>query len=94
MRKRSWNKEQLIDAAQTSSSIAQVIKRLGLIAAGGNYDQVKKYIKEYSIDISHFKGKAWNKGLHIRTNFVTPLQDILVKESYFQSFKLKRRLFD
>lgn len=93
MRKRTWNESQLVDAARTSTSLAQVIRKLGLIEAGGNYDQVKKYIKEYDIDISHFKGMAWNKGLHIRTNIIIPLEEILVDGSNFQSFKLKKRLF-
>ena len=93
MRRRSWTADQLAAAVKTCFSLRQVIAKLGLIEAGGNYEQVRKYIKEYSLDSSHFKGKLWNKGLrgigrpHIRT------QDILVRESYFQSFKLKNRLF-
>ena len=61
--------------------------------AGGNYDQMKKYIKEYSIDVSHFKGRGWNLGLKVTTNPPMPLERILIEGSQFQSFKLKKRLF-
>lgn len=67
--------------------------KIGLVEAGGNYDQVKKYINELGIDISHFKGMAWNKGMRGRYLPQIPLNKILVKNSTFQSFKLKKRLF-
>ena len=67
--------------------------KLGLVEAGGNYDQVKKYLREYSIDTTHFKGRGWNAGLSVTTNPPTPLEKILVEGSDFQSFKLKNRLF-
>ncbi len=67
--------------------------KIGLIEAGGNYDQVRKYAKELGLDISHFKGKAWNKGLRGRLMPLIPTSQILVKGSSFQSYKLKKRLF-
>lgn len=94
MKKRSWDKYQLENAVKESQSFRQVIARIGLKATGGNYDQVKKYIREYSLNTSHFTGKAWNRG---RYGFGKPrisLQEILVKVSNYQSFKLKRRLFN
>ncbi|MCL5733931.1 MAG: HNH endonuclease [Patescibacteria group bacterium] len=93
MSKRSWSKNQLIGAVSSSSSYRQVINKLGLKEAGGNYDQIKKYIKEYRLNIKHFKGKAWNKGLKGIGKFRVPLKNILVQESDYQSFKLKKRLF-
>jgi hypothetical protein len=68
--------------------------KIGLIQAGGNYNQIKKYIAEYKINIKHFKGMGWNKGM---TGIGKPritIEDILVKNSNFQSFKLKNRLFE
>jgi hypothetical protein len=52
-----------------------------------------KYIAELKLDISHFRGKGWNKGL---TGIGKPrltLEEILVLGSNFQSHKLKKRLF-
>lgn len=91
--KRKWTREDLIDAVKVSYSIRSVIKALGLVPAGGNYSQINKYIQLYKIDISHFKGKGWNLGF---TGIGVPrrtLKEILNIGTYFQSFKLKRRLF-
>ena len=69
------------------------MKELGLKAAGGNYAQIKKYIDEYKLDTSHFVGRAWNKGTSGYFQPHIPLEKILVKNSSYQSFKLRNRLF-
>jgi len=94
MKKKSWTEGQLRKAVLSSRSIRQVIKKLGLIPAGGNYDQINKYIDYYKADTSHFKGQGWNKGLKGIGKPKLALKDILVRGSYFQSYKLKKRLFD
>ncbi len=88
-----WDKIKLHTIVQRSSSYRQVIQKLGLIPAGGNYAQVKKYIQLFKIDISHFKGKAWNKGKKGGGVFKYNLEEILIKDSSYQSYKLKNRLF-
>lgn len=93
MKRRSWTIGQLQDAVTSSFSYRQVLTKLGLREAGGNYDQIKKYIRELRLDIRHFKGRGWNLGLRGIGKPLIPLDDILVKGSYFQSFKLKKRLF-
>ena len=93
MKKRSWTENQLRKAVKDSISFRQVLNKLGLREAGGNYDQVKKYINEYGFDIKHFKGRGWNRGLQGIGIPRIELKDILIKGSYFQSFKLKKRLF-
>jgi len=90
---RKWTEHALRDAAKTSRSIREVLGKLGLRQAGGNYAQMQRYINQYSIDISHFKGRGWNRGLNITCNPGRPLRDILKKGVDYQSFKLKRRLF-
>ena len=92
MSKRLWTKEELKKAIKNSYSYRQVLSKIGLKEAGGNYVQLKKYIKEYSFDDSHFKGRGWNKGLHFSFVPRIPLKKILVRNSYFQSYKLKNRL--
>ena len=91
--KRSWSETQLKNAVKVSKSYRQVISLLGLRPTGGNYDQVKKYIREYSLNIKHFTGKVWNKGLKFEFNPRIPLEKILIINSTYQSFKLKKRLF-
>lgn len=92
-RTRSWTASDLKNAVANSTSRRQVIIKLGLRPAGGNYAQVKKYLEELRIDIRHFKGQAWNKGMRGIGKPLIPLEQILVKNSSYQSFKLKRRLF-
>lgn len=93
IKKRKWTIEQLKIAARKARSMRQVIETLGLIPAGGNYAQIKKYLNQHQISTSHFKGKGWNKGLRGIGKPLAQLSEILVKGSTFQSYKLKKRLF-
>lgn len=93
MKRRSWTPLQLKNAVKNSFSYRRVLNKLGLREAGGNYQQIKKYIKEYGLNIKHFKGRGWNAGFRGIGKPRIPLEKILVKNSNFQSFKLKRRLF-
>lgn len=93
MNPRKWKIDDLRRIVKNVYSLRQVIKKLGLVPAGGNYQQIKKYIKENNINISHFKGKGWNKGLKLARNPRLGLEKILIKNGTFQSYKLKKRLF-
>ena len=93
MRTKRWDKDQLKNALKNSRSIRQVIEKLGLIPAGGNYVQIQKYIKLWRISSKHFTGMGWNKGLQFKPNPAIPIKSILKKHSTYQSYKLKRRLF-
>lgn len=89
---RQWTEKGLRDATQKCTSIRQILGILGLKQAGGNYVQIKKYLKKYDIDTTHFRGKAWNKGLRGIGKFRIPLENILTSGNNYQSFKLKKRL--
>src|SRR3989338_4742065 len=93
MKKRSWTEQQLKDAVKISRSIRQTLSRLRLKEAGGNYFQIRKYLNFYKIDHSHFTGPGWSKGLRGIGKPRMSLDEILVSNSNFQSFKLKNRLF-
>jgi 5-methylcytosine-specific restriction endonuclease McrA len=80
-------------AVKTSKSYRGVLSKLKLREAGGNYTQIKKYIKEINLSTKHFTGQAWNKGLRGAERPIIPLDKILVTGSLYQSFKLKKRLF-
>jgi len=92
-RSRSWDEKQLRKAVKESTSIRQVLKKLRLVEAGGNYSQIKKYLDFYSIGTSHFKGQGWNKGMRGIGKPRIPLEKVLVKNSTYQSYKLKKRLY-
>ena len=75
-------------------SIAEVLKSLGLIAAGGNYATVQRCIRDLGIDTVHFTGRFWRRGMHgAPTTPPRPLEQLLVNGGTYQSYKLKRRLY-
>lgn len=79
-------------AVAESFSIASVCRFLGLKPTGGNYRIIHKAIEEFKLDTSHFTGQGWNVGLKFKPKKVTNIEDILTKDSYYQSYKLKNRL--
>ena len=85
-KKRSWSETQLKDAVKNSKSYRNVIIILKLQPTGGNYDQVKKYIKEYDLSTKHFTGKLWSKGSKLPFKPLIKLKDILVKNSTYQCY--------
>ncbi|TSC83665.1 MAG: HNH endonuclease [Parcubacteria group bacterium Gr01-1014_13] len=93
--KKKWTIEQLKQATKESKSLRQLLFKIGLVEAGGNYKQVKKYLRDNNIDYTHFTGSAWNKGMRglVRASTL-PLSKILVKGKEYQSHKLRIRLFN
>lgn len=89
-----YTKEQLENACKTSKSYRRVLFLLGLKEAGGNYTTLKQNIIKNNIDVSHFTGKGWNKELKFIPNPKTPITDLLVKNSTYQSNKLRKRLLN
>lgn len=94
MRKRKWTKEHLKESLKKSRSLGQLLVFLGLRPVGGNYAQIKKYLHEAGLDHSHLQGRSWEKGQKRGPRPVRQLSEILINNSTYQSFKLKRRLFD
>lgn len=90
---RKWNRTQLKKAVSESYSVREVIKKLGLIPAGGNYQQIQAAINDNGIDISHFTGKGWRKNRTFEYKPKQKLDTLLVKGSTVQGNKLKHRLF-
>ena len=72
--------------------MAQVLRRLGLRAAGGNYEHVNAIIKRLKLDTRHWTGQAHLRG---KTNPHAPrrsLESILRRGAFYQSNKLRKRL--
>lgn len=93
MRNKKWTDPDIVLAVKESRSIRQVIRALGLVPAGGNYVQVQKKIEELRLDTSHFLGMGWSKGMPFARKKPISLEKILIENSGYQSFKLKKRLF-
>lgn len=88
---RNWNEDKLRSAVLTSLSIRNVLKLLGLAEAGGNYQTIQNAIEKLNLDISHFRGQSWRKGLPSPAP-KRSLQEILVKKKHENTYRLKNRL--
>ncbi|UCG93282.1 MAG: HNH endonuclease, partial [candidate division WOR-3 bacterium] len=94
MKLRKYSVADLKEACRTSGSLRQVLNKLNVKAAGGNYETLKKAIEHYDIDISHFHGKGWNKGDHsgILKSHRRTLDEVLKDGVRVSSYRLKNRL--
>jgi hypothetical protein len=97
MFKRRWDELQLREAVKVSTSWSGVMRCLGLAVAGNSVKAVQTTANMLGLDVSHFKGQGWSKGM---SGMPSPPQaislgEILIEESSYTSSKdLKRRLFN
>jgi hypothetical protein len=88
---RTYTDEQLREAIVSSTSIRQVLIKLGLNPKGGGaYRSIHQSIKTLCIDTSHFKGQGWSQGNTLQ--FKIDTGDYLSNKKKVQSYKLKIRL--
>jgi hypothetical protein len=94
MGKAKYSDAEFTHIVKTSYSVAQVLKRLGLVPIGGNYKTVKRKVKLLNLSISHFTGQGHLRGKTHNWAKKKPLEEILVKNSdYNNTSALRRRLF-
>jgi hypothetical protein len=88
----SWLRESDVRAAvAVSLSYAEVLRRLGLRAAGGNHRTVRKYVEEiWRIPIDHFDPHEARR--RASAGRAVPLAEVLVEGSTYHRGHLKRRL--
>lgn len=91
--KSRYTEKELRLAVQESTSLRQVLYKLGLAEAGGNYKQIPRIIRELSLDTSHFTGKGHLKGKNHNWGKPALLEDILIVNSTYKGgSKLKNKL--
>ncbi len=90
MKLHKYSEKQLKAAIKTSASMRQALQKLKVAPYGGNYEVLRKAIKHFGLDTSHFTGQAWNKGKSLPPR--TPIAKYLNNELHIQTYKLKRRL--
>ena len=93
--------QELVDKHE---SIAQILDDLGLKKVGGNYTTIKKWIRYYDIDTSHFTGQSWAKSSNVNSDsrvrrlrdFIRiPNEDVFCENSsYDNGTRIKKRLFE
>jgi hypothetical protein len=82
------DKTLLQNAIHGSTSIAEVLEKLGLQAqTGGNYKTFHKYVRLYELDVSALQQAARHKG-----SYISNLDSVLIKGSGYNKGTLKRRL--
>ena len=86
--RRKWTDEQMFNALKSSSTISEVLRKLGLKVRPGNYSTVKKFVKYHNIDLTHMTGKSIMGSL----NKARLLADIMVVNSQCNRCHLKSRL--
>ena len=88
--------EELRQVVADSLSVRQVLERVGLVPAGGNYKTVHTRISKLGLNISHFTGKGWNAGPRYRMLGKPFSWDgILIENSlYTSTFRLCKRLIE
>ena len=88
--KRKYTEEEFINAVQSSVSIAEVIRKLGLSKYGATYKTIKRYCQELNLDMSHFTGKLWSKGKQVGPK--RDISDYLTNKVKIGSHRFKHRL--
>ena len=91
--KEKYGKKNLEKIIKRSYTFADIKRELGLTLTGNNNDTLKKYIKEYEINISHFDPYKVRREKLIKHNTI-PLNRILIENStYTNTSHLKERLY-
>lgn len=88
-----YTKEIMQKALEGAYSIAEVCKNLNLQPVGGNYDTVRRYCKEYNLDVSHLTGQRWkNNDNLVYCKNQTSLKEMLKENTYVKSSHLRQKL--
>lgn len=90
-----FTEDQLRAAISESVSWAETLRRLQYRSAGGNWRTLQKYAALWSISAEHFDPDAARRESLARARgLVTPLAEVMVRDSSYTRSHLKRRLFD
>ena len=82
---RKYTKEWLTELCKDSYSYAEVLKKAGRKQGGGTQATLKKKIKEFNIDISHFTGQEWYDSPNQKNNVISregySLEEVFIQNS-------------
>jgi hypothetical protein len=87
-----YDEQEAREAVAASRSYSEVLRRLDLRPAGGNYAVLQRHLHEvWQISIDHFDaGASVRSGPSVKAK---PLDEVLVRRSGYSRSKLKQRLF-
>ena len=93
--KPTFTESEVREAVAASLSYTEVLRRIGLRPAGGNWKTIRRYVEEvWNIPTDHFDPGAARVAALRRTHRPRPLDEILVEHSTFHRGWLKKRLYD
>ncbi len=92
-----YTKALLEEIVKSSTTVNEVLRKLGLVQAGGSHHHISKKIKEFGINTSHFTGKRSCKGKtpwkkYNREEFVKNV--LIIDGPKWGSHLIKLKLFD
>jgi hypothetical protein len=79
-------------AVAESISFSEALRKLGMRPAGGNHATLKKYVEIWNIPTDHFDPARVRRAA-LAQRKITPLEEILVRDSTYSRGSLKRRLY-
>lgn len=87
------DKEQLVKAIEGATSKREILERLGIRAAGGNYRTLNKYVEKYELILPEYNAfpqvRPPSKGIYSK-----PLEEVLTVDSTYNRANLKKRLIN
>ena len=86
----NYSKENLEKIVKESFTYADVLRSLNLKPYSGNYTTLKRKIKEYNLDISHFSQPKSK----LNSDKILSFGEIFKENSTYQTSKLLKKLLD
>lgn len=72
---KKWTDAELIDAHSSSRSVAEILRKLGLIPAGGNYEFINYHLDRLNL-LRPCPDRAWSRGLTVGPK--RPIEEYLI----------------
>lgn len=89
-----YTKEKLEIIVKESKTLADVLRKLGLLPRGGSYKIIKNKIINFGIDCSHFTGRRQYGKDNPRFKSRIPTKFLLVENSSYMAKHLKKRIIE
>ena len=86
--RRTWSDQSLVEAVESSKTVASILRKLGLQVRPGNYKTVQKRIKVLGLNTAHFTGKAHGT----QKNRVLSNEDIFTQDADVGRTTVRRRI--
>jgi hypothetical protein len=87
----TYRKETIENAVKSSKTLTETLRVLNL--KKGSFEHLKKYVKKYNIDITHFDPNKGRRESAVKRFKQTPLNEILISGSTYSRVHLKARLY-